>query len=77
MAFFDIPGECKIQIFTEIGELIKEIDHKDGSGDQFWDLNTSSNQLVVSGIYIAVVTDTSKGKKESGKKEFQKFAIIR
>ncbi|PJA96225.1 MAG: hypothetical protein CO129_07655 [Ignavibacteriales bacterium CG_4_9_14_3_um_filter_34_10] len=77
LAFFDIPGECKIQIFTEIGELIKEIDHKDGSGDQFWDLNTSSNQLVVSGIYIAVVTDTSKGKKESGKKEFQKFAIIR
>lgn len=77
LAFFDIPGECKIQIFTEIGELIKEIDHKDGSGDEFWDLNTSSNQLVVSGIYIAVVTDTSKGKKESGKKEFQKFAIIR
>lgn len=77
LAFFDIPAECKIQIFTELGELIKEIEHSDGSGDEFWDLNTSSNQLVVSGIYIAVVTDTSKGKKESGKKEIQKFAIIR
>lgn len=72
LAFFDIPGECKIQIFTELGELIKEIEHNDGSGDEFWDLNTSSNQLVVSGVYIAVVTDNS-----TGNKEVVKFSIIR
>lgn len=71
LAFFDIPGECKIQIFTELGELIKEINHDDGSGDEFWDLNTSSNQLVVSGIYIAVFTTPG------GKKEIEKFAVIR
>lgn len=72
LAFFDIPGECKIQIFTELGELIFEINHDDGSGDEFWDLNTSSNQLVVSGIYIAVVTDL-----QTGEKEIQKFSVIR
>ncbi len=72
LAFFDIPGDCKIQIFTELGELIFEINHDDGSGDEFWDLNTSSNQLVVSGIYIAVVTD-----KKTGEKEIQKFSVIR
>lgn len=76
LAFFDIPGKCKIQIFTELGELIREIEHIDGSGDAFWDLNTSSNQLVVSGIYIAVVTNLDGGS-ENGKKEILKFAIIR
>jgi hypothetical protein len=72
LAFFDIPGECKIQIFTELGEAIFEIEHNDGSGDEFWDLNTKSNQLVVSGIYIAVVTDL-----KTGEREIQKFTVIR
>jgi hypothetical protein len=72
LALFDIPGECKIQIFTELGELIYEIEHTDGSGDEFWDLNTSSNQLVVSGIYIVVVTDS-----RTNESEIQKFAVIR
>jgi hypothetical protein len=72
LAFFEIPGNCKIQIFTELGELIREIDHSDGSGDEFWDLNTSSNQLVVSGIYIAVITD-----RDTGEKHVTKFSVIR
>jgi hypothetical protein len=72
LAFFDIPGECRIQIFTELGELIYEVEHNDGSGDEFWDLNTSSNQLVVSGVYIAVVTNL-----KTNETEIQKFAVIR
>ncbi|MBN1302434.1 MAG: hypothetical protein JW995_14550 [Melioribacteraceae bacterium] len=72
LAFYDIPGKCKIQIFTELGELIREIEHSDGSGDEFWDLNTSSNQLVVSGVYIAVVTDSDRGEKQ-----ILKFTVIR
>lgn len=72
LAFFDIPGRCVIKIYTELGELIYEILHEDGSGDEFWDLNTESNQLVVSGIYIAVVTDLDTG--ETG---IQKFVVIR
>lgn len=72
LAFFDVPAKCNIKIYTELGELIYEINHTDGSGDEFWDLNTSSNQLVVSGIYIAVVTDLN-----TGKNEIQKFVVIR
>lgn len=72
LAFFDIPGVCKIQVFTELGELIYELEHTNGSGDEFWDLNTSSNQLVVSGIYIVIVTDLT-----TNKTEIQKFAVIR
>lgn len=72
LAFFDIPGRCKIKIFTELGELIYEKEHTNGSGDEYWDLNTSSNQIIVSGIYIAVVTDL-----DTGKSNIQKFVVIR
>ncbi|MCJ7554208.1 MAG: hypothetical protein MUO34_10030, partial [Ignavibacteriaceae bacterium] len=72
IAFYNIPGECTISIYTELGELIKTIEHIDGSGDEFWHSVTSSNQIVVSGIYIAVITDNN-----TGEKHIAKFAVIR
>lgn len=72
IAFYDIPGECTIKIYTEMGELIRTIEHTDGSGDEFWNQVTSSGQIVVSGVYIAVVTDT-----KTGEKTTLKFVIIR
>jgi hypothetical protein len=72
LAFFNIPGQCTIQIYTEIGELIYTLEHTNGSGDAYWNCVTSSNQLVVSGIYIAVITDNT-----SGEKEVVKFVVIR
>ncbi len=72
IAFYNIPGQCIIKIYTELGELIKTIEHTNGSGDAYWEQVTSSNQIVVSGIYIAVITDNS-----TGEKHIAKFAIIR
>lgn len=72
LAFFNIPGVCTIQIYTEVGELIYELEHSDGSGDAYWNCVTSSNQVVVSGIYIAVITD-----KTTGERAIEKFAVIR
>ncbi len=72
LAFFNIPGQCTIRIYTEIGELVKTITHTDGSGDAYWDSVTSSNQLVVSGIYIAVIDNTA-----NGERKIVKFVIIR
>ncbi len=72
IAFYNIPGQCTIKIYTELGELIKTIEHTNGSGDEFWYQVTSSNQIVVSGIYIAVITDT-----KTGEKHIAKFAVIR
>ena len=51
--FYNIPPKCLIKIFTERGDLIKTINHNDGSGDEAWNSITSSRQVVVSGIYIA------------------------
>jgi len=72
IAFYNIPGNCTIRIYTELGELIYTIDHTNGSGDAYWKSVTSSSQFVVSGIYIAVVTNN-----ETGENHIAKFAIIR
>ncbi|MFA3781811.1 hypothetical protein ABRY23_01950 [Melioribacteraceae bacterium 4301-Me] len=72
LAFFNIPGRCTIKIYTELGELIKTIEHTDGSGDAYWDSVTSSNQVVVSGLYIAVIENH-----DTGERKIIKFVIIR
>jgi len=72
IVFVNISGECTIKIYTELGELIQSINHDNGSGSEDWFLRTSSNQFIVSGIYIAVITDTL-----TGDQEIVKFSIIR
>jgi len=72
LAFFNIPGDCDIQIFTELGELITTIEHRNGTGDEYWNCTTDSKQIVVSGVYIAVIKD-----RKTGKTEIEKFIIIR
>ncbi len=72
IAFYNIPGNCTIKIFTELGELIYEIDHNDGTGDAYWNSITSSSQVVVSGIYLVVIED-----RDSGQKIVKKLIIVR
>lgn len=72
IAFLDVPGNSTIRIYTELGELVKTLEHTDGSGDQNWDLLTDSGQLIVSGIYIAVIRDNN-----SGEQIIKKFVVIR
>jgi len=85
IAFLNIPAYCKIRIYTERGDLIQTLEHDDGSGDEFWNLVTSSRQIVVSGIYIAhfeVTKDyadpnTGQILYKKGDTSFQKFAVVR
>ncbi len=72
LGFLNVPGIARIEIYTELGELVDTIEHDDGSGDAYWDHTTSSRQIVASGIYFAVITDL-----ENGGREIKKFAIIR
>lgn len=72
VAFYNIPGRCHISIYTELGEMIYEFDHLDGSGDAYWRSVTSSRQVVVSGIYIVVFENL-----DTGKRAFRKLSIIR
>lgn len=72
IGFLDIPGNCTIRIYTERGDLVRTIEHDDGSGDEFWDVTTEAQQLVVSGLYIVVVDDH-----DTGERVMKKFVIIR
>ena len=72
LGFLDVPGDCTIRIYTERGDLVKTIEHDDQSGDEFWDLTTDSRQVIVSGLYIAVVDNN-----ETGERVTKKFVVIR
>jgi len=78
LSFYGIPDKHTLKIYTEYGELIKTFTDSDpqftkGSKRVDWNqLNTDANQVIVSGIYIAVLRDDS-----SGEVKIQKFVIIR
>ncbi len=85
LAFYNIPGFARIDIYTELGQLVDTIEHDNGSGDAFWDHTTSSRQTVVSGLYIAVITvtqdiedlETGEMLFRKGERTIKKFVIIR
>ncbi len=70
--FLDVPGNCTIRIYTELGELVNTIEHTDGSGDEEWNLSTTSNQVIVTGTYLVVVEDHA-----TGQELMKKLVIIR
>lgn len=80
--FLDIPGYCKISIYSERGDFINTIIHDNGSGDQAWFLTTLSRQVVVSGIYIAYIEVTQDPGDpaytyKKGDSIYKKFIVIR
>ena len=85
LAFYNIPGRVRIDIYTELGELVDTVEHTNGSGDDFWDHTTSSRQVVSSGLYIAVFTvtedimDNETGRMlfRAGERAHRKFVVVR
>ncbi len=75
--FMNLPPECTITIYSESGDIVKTIEHTDGSGDEPWgDLEnehmiSSSGQRVVSGLYFAKVETPD------GETTIVKFVIVR
>jgi len=55
LQFRNLPPLCKITIFSLSGDLIRRIEHTDGTDYAYWDLITINEQSVVSGIYLYVV----------------------
>jgi hypothetical protein len=77
ITFFNLPPVCTIKIYTETGDLVKTIEHTNGSGDDSWGFlheehqATDSGQIIVSGVYIAFFETPD------GETNFQKFIIVR
>ncbi len=85
VAFYGLPPKCTIRIFTERGDLIQTIEHTNTTGDELWNLLTSSSQIPVSGVYIVhieatedvVDPETNAITLQKGESAIKKFIIIR
>lgn len=76
ISFYEVPGKCRIEIYTELGELVRTIVHDKLSGDVDWDLRTDSRQRVVSGVYIARIVNEDENDDEFGAVAIRKIVII-
>jgi len=69
--FTHLPADCKVNIFTINGDLVRTLHHESiEGGDLRWDLRTKENLEVAFGLYVYVVDAPGIGKK------IDKFAII-
>jgi hypothetical protein len=82
--FLNLPGYCDINIYTESGDLVRTIEHRDGSGDEAWKtptgsvfMTSSTGQIVVSGLYIAQIIETNGNGNPTGRSTNLTFLIIR
>jgi hypothetical protein len=73
LVFTNLPSTVTIRIFTENGDLVKEYYHNEPikTGSWTWDMITRNQQVINSGLYIAVF------EKPDGERSFQKFAVVR
>ncbi len=73
ITFYNLPSFCTISIYSENGDLVQTIEHDNplGTGSEPWNMLTSSQQVINSGVYIAVF------KKPSGEISYQKFVVVR
>jgi hypothetical protein len=58
IAFYGLPPQARLRIYTERGDLIWEREHTDNTGDERWDSRTRYGQIVASGVYILHVEVT-------------------
>ena len=78
IAFYGLPPQCKVRVYTERGDLVWSKEHTNGAGDELWDSMTSSRQIVVSGIYMLYVEVTEDGAGfRKGESVIRKFVVIR
>ena len=77
LQFFNLPAFCSIKIYNATGDLIKTLSHISGSGDEPWDQLSESNQRIVSGVYIAYITDCENLDGSKLDDVYEKFVVIR
>ncbi len=74
IVFYNLPAVCTIKIYTENGDLVQTINHPTpgtSGGSETWTMLTSSQQVIYSGVYIAVFQTPD------GRVSYQKFLVVR
>lgn len=71
--FINLPANSTIKIYTLSGQLVETLEHNNADrGFEDWNLTSSVNQAVASGIYLFTVTNNETGDTQTGK-----FVIIK
>jgi hypothetical protein len=68
--FTNLPPQATIRIYTISGNLVRVLDHADGSGTEEWDVRTRFDLLVASGNYYFHVTTPD------GRTHLGRFAVV-
>ncbi len=77
LLFVNLPPYALLRIFTATGDLVKTINHTNGSADNSWDQVTEFNQLAASGVYILHVSDAKDADLNPLPNAITKFVIVR
>ena len=68
--FVNLPDQCTIRIYTLAGELLRTINHDNGTGVENWNMLSEAGQGIASGVYMFHI-DSPYGK------HIDKFAVIK
>ena len=68
--FTNLPPQATIRIYTISGNLVRVLEHADGSGTEEWDVRTRFDLLVASGNYYFHVTTPD------GRTHLGRFAVV-
>jgi len=79
--FVGLPASCRIRIFTQSGELVTTLNHAyqfPPSSTETWEMRTSMDQTIASGVYIYVVDEAQDYEGNSIRQSKRaKFVVIR
>jgi hypothetical protein len=71
LQFRRLPPECTIRIYNLAGDLVRVLEHDNGTALEPWNLRTYNDQEVAFGVYIFHITTPT------GSETMGKFAIIK
>jgi len=71
LMFNHLPNQCKISIFTMVGDHVADIDHSNNLGYEYWNMRSYNDQFIAYGLYVYVVT------LPDGQKKVGKFLVIK
>jgi hypothetical protein len=81
LTFVGLPASCRIRIFTQSGVLIETIDHElafPPSSSENWQMRTSNDQTIASGLYFYIIDQARNHEDEPiNSTKVDKFVVIR
>ncbi len=69
--FVNVPSNCSLKIYTVSGDLVWEVENREGLGNIEWDARNQSGEDVASGVYVYKIEDLS------GNRVYGRLIVIR